>query len=178
MDNYLQILEDSLIKKVDILKRIRQLNSEQEQLLKNTGASFLVTLEGEETTQTAENDRDRFMEEIDQSMERKGELIVELSRLDNGFSQLYDRVREQLMDHKDQYKDQIRRMQDLVAEIMEKSASVQVQEKRNKKLLDEYFSNTRKELKSGRLNSKAAMDYYRNMNQTKYTHSYIMDQKK
>jgi len=177
MDNYLQILEDSLIKKVDILKCIGQLNIEQEQLLKKAGASPMISIEGVETVQNEEN-LNQFGNEIDQSMERKGELAGELSRLDDGFSQLYDRVRVQLMDQNEQYKVQIKRMQELIAEIMEKSASIQVQEKRNKKLLEEYFSNTRKALKNGRLNSKAAMDYYRNMNQVNYSQSYIMDQKK
>ena len=157
MENYLQVLEESLNKKVDVLKKIGQMNEEQERLFKE----------------------DVFSEKaFDEIIDRKGMLIDDLNKLDEGFENLYEHTRLQLLDGKEKYATQIAALQKLITKVTEMGASVQAQEARNKELADNYFLNRKKELKQGRQNSKAALNYYRNMNRSQVVQPQFMDKKK
>ena len=157
MENYLQVLEESLNKKVDVLKKIGQMNEEQERLFKE----------------------DVFSEKaFDEIIDRKGMLIDDLNKLDEGFENLYEHIRLQLLDGKEKYATQIAALQKLITKVTEMGASVQAQEARNKELADNYFLNRKKELKQGRQNSKAALNYYRNMNRSQVVQPQLMDKKK
>ena len=70
---YVQIMIDSLKKKVDILNQIAALNQEQKVLIQ---ADVLD------------------LEAFDAIVEKKGERIDTLTNLDSGFQKLYDRVKE------------------------------------------------------------------------------------
>lgn len=157
MDNYLQILEESLQKKKDVLQRIQELNLEQESILKNDPVSD-----------------DAFDETID----KKGMLIEELNKLDEGFENLYEHIREQLSENRERYKLQIAKLQQLIKEVTDSSVVVQTQEMRNRMLVEQFFLARKRKLRDGRLNSKAALDYYRNMNQSKNVQPQFMDKKK
>lgn len=157
IENYLQVLEESLFKKMNVLTLIETLNKEQEEILKHKNIS-----------------EDKFDETID----RKGELIDDLNKLDEGFEQLYENIHKQLLDNKHIYKPQITKLQTMISDIINRSVSIQVQEARNKKLADTYFMNNRKNLKQGKRSSKVAMDYYKNMNQSQIEAPLFMDQKK
>ena len=76
MENYLQVLEESLYKKLDVLDRIEKLGIRQEQILN--------------TIPVSEDD-------FDSSIEEKGRLIDELGKLDEGFESLYAHIKEQLV---------------------------------------------------------------------------------
>ena len=90
MENYLQVLEESLNKKVDVLKKIGQMNEEQERLFKE----------------------DVFSEKaFDEIIDRKGMLIDDLNKLDEGFENLYEHIRLQLLDGKEKYATQIAALQ-------------------------------------------------------------------
>ena len=157
MENYLQVLEESLNKKVDVLKKIGQMNEEQERLFKE----------------------DVFSEKaFDEIIDRKGMLIDDLNKLDEGFENLYEHIRLQLLDGKEKYATQIAALQKLITKVTEMGASVQAQEARNKELADNYFLNRKKELKQGRQNSKAALNYYRNMNRSQVVQPQFMEKKK
>ncbi len=157
MENYLQVLEESLRKKVNVLERISEVSSRQERMLKSNPVPE---------------------EDFDQSIEEKGVLIEELSKLDEGFETLYGNIREQLMAGKDRYKLQIAAIQALIAKATEQSVSIQAQEARNKLLADRFFSDRKQELQKSRKSSKAAMDYYRNMSQSQVVMPQFMDRKK
>lgn len=157
INNYLEILEESLQKKSAVLDEIIEYNRSQEKLL-------MI----EKIT----------MEDLDANMEQKDGLIRKLTELDEGFEVLYGRVKEQLSGNKDAYKVQIRRMQELISQITEKSVSIQAQEARNKKLIEDYFLKERSQLRQGKQASKAAYGYYKNMSNTGAMLSQFMDQKK
>lgn len=157
MENYLQVLEESLYKKKDVLCRIEEANNRQEEILK------------------AENVSE---DDFDQSIEEKGGFIEELNRLDAGFESLYENIREQLLDGKEKYKQQISALQKLIKEVTEKSVFIQTQEARNKVLAEKYFADRKAELQKGRRSSKIAMDYYRNMNNSQVIPPQFMDKKK
>lgn len=156
MDNYLKILEDSLLKKIKVLDSIAAYNDEQGKIFSEGNA-----------------DMDKFDEYID----KKGELIDALNRLDEGFEALYARVAQQLENNKTVYAQQIKRLQQLVQEVTAKSVSVQAQEARNKALVEEYFAKERNNLRNNRKTSKAAYDYYKSMSSVASMPPQFMDSK-
>ena len=156
-ENYLTLLEESLQEKLQVMDEIRQYNLRQQELF-----------------QTDEAD----MELFDQYVEEKGQLIDKLSALDNGFESLYARVSEELSGNRDRYRDQIRRLQELVTQVTETSVMIQAQESRNKKLVEDYFRKTRESIRMGRKSSKAAYDYYKNMSHSSVVMPQVMDKKK
>ena len=157
INNYLQVLEESLHKKMEVLNRIEELCIRQEKMLR--------------TEPVPE-------EEFDTSIDEKGKLIEELTRLDDGFENLYNRIKEQLSGGKEKYRVQIAVLQQLITEVTDKSVSIQAKETRNKALAETFFINRRKEIKSNRRSSRAAIDYYRNMSQSKVVDPQFMDKKK
>ncbi len=157
IENYLEILESSLEKKIIVLNEIENYNNEQEQLLKQEKVS---------------------MEEVDTNMEKKDELIQKLTELDEGFETLYERIREQLLTNKDAYKEQIKRIQGLISQVTDKSVSIQAQESRNKKLIEDYFIKERNQIRQGRKASKSVYSYYKSMSNVDDTSLSILDQKK
>lgn len=157
IENYLQVLEESTHKKLEVLQKIEALNKKQETLLKEEPVDE---------------------ESFDSSIEEKGRLIDELNELDKGFELLYENIRQQLLTGKDQYKEQIKRLQELINQVTAKSVSIQAQEARNNQLAENFFARSRRELEKGRRSSKAALDYYRSMNNTQSVAPQFMDKKK
>ena len=157
IDNYLEILEGSLQKKSVVLDEIIEYNKGQEQLLKNEKVSI---------------------EDLDANMEQKDGLIQKLMELDEGFEALYGRIKEQLSDNKDSYRMQIKRLQELISQITEKSVSVQAQEARNKKLIEDYFLKEKSQIRQEKKALKVAYGYYKSMSNSGAVSSQFMDQKK
>lgn len=157
IENYLQVLEESMDKKMGVLCKIEMLCARQEHILSMDPVPE---------------------EDFDRSIEEKGVLIDALSKLDEGFEGLYMQIKEQLLLSKEQYKTQIKRLQQKIAEVTEKGVAIQAQEARNKKLAENYFAKEKQELRKGRKSSKAALDYYRNMNKSQMVSSQFMDKKK
>ena len=156
MENYLKILEDSLIKKSRVLDKISAYNEEQAKIFSEGKA-----------------DLDKFDEYID----KKDQLIEELSKLDEGFDILYANVAKQLNQEREKYAVQIRSLQALVREVTDKSVSIQAQEARNKTLIEKYFAKQRESVKNNRVSSKAAYDYYKSMSAIGNMSSQFLDRK-
>lgn len=156
IENYLDILEESLQKKLAVLDEVTEQNCKQEDLLKQEKLD---------------------LEAFDTTVEKKDELIQKILKLDEGFETLYDRVREQLQANKDVYKTQIAHLQKLIAQITDKNMSVQAQEARNKKMVEDYFAKEKSAIRVGRQASKAAYGYYKNMNNTNQVPPQFLDQK-
>lgn len=143
IENYLQILEESLHKKIEILKKITAENKNQEKVLKEKPISFA---------------------QFEESVDRKSVLIEELNCLDGGFEQLYDRIKEQLLHGKEQYQKQIALLQGLIARVTEESVSIQAQEIRNKASVDRFFADSRKNIQEERVRSRQSLNYYNRLN--------------
>lgn len=155
--SYLSVLEDSLKKKSLVLDKIKAISQMQSELLK------------EEKFDVAAYDR--FVDD-------KDDCIAELEKLDEGFESLYEKIRQELISNKAMYAEQIKRIQELISEITEKSVSVQAMEARNRESVTAYFSREKKVLGQGRKSSKAAYGYYQNLNQAVRESSSYMDMKK
>ena len=150
---------DSLQKKSEVLSDIIKKNGEQSQILKEE-----------------ETDWDAF----DRNADEKMELIGQLDELDEGFDQLFERVKTLLesQEGKARFGEQIRKMQELIREITDKSASIQATEARNKQLVEQRFQQSRQKIGQSRNSSRIARDYYRNMQQMQVVSPAFLDNKK
>ena len=157
MDSLLQILQDSLSQKLDILTAVEKKNIEQTNLL---------------------TDPDVSMEVLDRNMDEKAELIEQISKLDSGFETLYDNIRKELLENKDSYKEQIWVIQQLVSEIMDKSVSIEAIESRNKAAVEMLFQNRKKSLQHRKTASSVARHYQKTAKSMNVVNSQFFDNKK
>lgn len=157
MKRYLNMMIESLEKKLAVLEEIQAANVQQSALLK--AEPF---------------DREAF----DRTMDVKGEQIEKLDGLDEGFDQLYRQVREFLPAHKDEFHSEIARMQDLIRQISEKSVSIQVGEQRNKSALESVIRRENGKLRAMQNKSRIMQSYASNMNQINLVDPQFMDRKK
>lgn len=157
LGSLLQILQESLQQKLDILGAIEGKSKEQAEML--SGSEVVL-------------------QDIDRNMDEKAELIERLTKLDTGFEALYDNIREALQNNKDSYKKEIANIQDLIRSVMEKSASVEVLEKRNKVAIETYFSDRKKELQHRKTASSVVQQYYKAANKLNVINPLFLDKKK
>ena len=115
MENQLTILSESLDKKLEVLQKIREYNKRQEEIFSAEKVDMSL---------------------FDDAVEEKQRLIDEVVRLDEGFEILYEKLARELEGNKERYAAQIRELQAKVAKVTELSVSVQAQEARNKKLVE------------------------------------------
>lgn len=153
---YIAVLIQSLEKKRELLDKIIAKNKEQKYLFEDEGS-----------------DPDR----LEENMKEKSEFIDQLNELDEGFRQIYDRVKMTLQGNKDSYKEEIRTMQGLITEITEKSATVQAQEQRNRALAEKRFANVKKGIRKARTSNQAASRYYKSMANLNVVDSQFLDEK-
>lgn len=157
METQLDILSESLDKKLLVLKRIQEYNRIQEESFRNGQMKLL---------------------DFDEAVEEKGRLIEELNRLDEGFALLYERLSQELKDNRQRYTVQIRALQQKVAQVTELSVAIQAQERRNKKLVEDFFAGQRAEIGKNRKTSKAAYGYYKSMSGADFVRPRFFDDKK
>ena len=155
--SYLNILQDSLIKKLELLDQIEKKSSEQSEMIKVSNVDLAL---------------------VDANMDEKAKLIDEILKLDTGFESIYEKVREQLLANKEQFKVQIHNLQGLISKVTEKSTAIQAIEARNKAQMDIVFATQKKEVQNRRNAMSVARDYYQNMNKVKHVSPQFMDHKK
>lgn len=156
-NSYVLILIQSLEKKSKILDNIIEMNQEQKKIL----SEF-------------ELDMDAF----ENNLEDKSQLIEDLVFLDQGFEDVYGRVKEDLISNTEEYAEEVRVMKSLIQEITDKSMQVQVEEQRNKKLATNKFAFEKKKLGEKKVSNRVANEYYKRMAKIDYTDSQMIDKKK
>ena len=77
-------------------------------------------------------------------------LVSELLKMDEGFTSLFNRVKEQLLANKEQYSNEIKAMQQLIREVTELGVKVEAQEARNKSVVEERFRSMRKKIQNAK----------------------------
>ena len=156
-ETYIEIMIQSLNKKLQVLDAIIEQNVKQKEILENPKST---------------------VEEFDATVEAKSTLIEQMQQLDSGFEKLFDRVKEELADKKEDYTDSIVTMQNCIRRVTDKSMEIQVQEARNRDLMVRKFAFVRETAKNVRTNSKVANQYYKNMMKLNYVAPQFMDNKK
>jgi hypothetical protein len=152
-----QILAQSLEKKNQVLDRIIEQTEQQERLLKQD-----------------ELDMDR----LNSMLDKQGELVEELDKLDRGFEAVYDRTREELLKNRDSYKVLIEQMQKAIQDITAKVAKINAGNMRNKLLAENQFKKQRKSIGQSLSKTKVARSYYNSMNNLNHVQPQFYDSKK
>ena len=137
-NSYIEILKQSLTKKIELLDTIMALNV----------------------------------------LQKEADLVEQLSKLDDGFSQIYDRVRADLTENRGAYSEDIAQMKRDITAIMDKSTAIQSQEKRNQVLMQQKFTSVKKQIKEVKKSRQAVNSYYRNMMKMGTPGSTFLDDKK
>lgn len=156
-NSYIEILKQSLTKKIELLDTIMALNVLQKDMLENP---------------------DLDPDELEENLNRKAELVEQLSKLDDGFSQIYDRVRADLTENRGAYSEDITQMKRDITAIMDKSTAIQSQEKRNQVLMQQKFTSVKKQIKEVKKSRQAVNSYYRNMMKMGTPDATFLDDKK
>lgn len=156
-NSYIEILKQSLTKKIELLDTIMALNVLQKDMLENP---------------------DLDPDELEENLNRKADLVEQLSKLDDGFSQIYDRVRTDLTENRGAYSEDIAQMKRDITAIMDKSTAIQSQEKRNQVLMQQKFTSVKKQIKEVKKSRQAVNSYYRNMMKMGTPGSTFLDDKK
>ena len=155
--DYVVMLRESLQKKVSLLKDISIRNEEQKAILEDPNAT-----------------PDEFQSNVDD----KDELVQQIVALDEGFDGIFKKVEAEISEHKAEYADEIRRMQELIREITDLSERVRSQEKINSDLARAKFSTIKTQVKKVRQGQKAVNNYYNNMMRANYYDPQFFDNKK
>ncbi|PWT26147.1 hypothetical protein [Butyrivibrio fibrisolvens] len=131
-ETYLDMMETSLIKKIEVMKQIEAQNIRQKEAL---------VME------------DGFDEEtFDDAVRIKSGLIDRLTELNEGFAGLYDKVKDDITADKSRYRIQIEHMQDLIRAVTDISNTIEIQETRNKEIADNIYSGVYSGLKKNGIN--------------------------
>lgn len=156
MESQLTILSESLDRKLEVLQKIQEYNKRQEEIFSAQNVDI---------------------SQFDAAVEEKQRLIDEVVRLDDGFEILYEKLAKELEGNRQRYAVQIRELQAKVTKVTELSVSVQAQEARNKKLIENYFAGERTKIGQRRKSAKSAFDYYKSMSGAGYVPPQMYDSK-
>ncbi len=154
---YIRMMLDILSKKELSLKALLELTTAQEKILKEE-----------------EFDEDGF----DDIIKQKREHLRKIEEFDNGFQSIYNRVAEELKDHKEEYKEQVLEMQRLITVITDYGVRITALEEKNKNSLETKFREKKQSIRQFKVSKQTADKYYKNMIGMKTGASYFMDQKK
>lgn len=154
---YTHILIESLKKKKEALKEILGYTKEQEELL----------------------NQENFEEEVFENfIDKKQKYIEVINKLDEGFELTFERVKEELGEHKEMFKNEILTLQGLIREVTEVSTQIQVLENRNKVSFENKMRVKRDNIKKARLSSQSVSKYYQNTANAYNGESIFLDKKK
>lgn len=160
MDNYLKIMIDSLVKKSEYLRDIIEKNNLQEKCIQGKDYD--------------EIDWDAF----NLLVTEKEILIDRINTMDEGFQSLYDRIKEQITDNKDKYKDEIATIQNLIRTVTDQSVEITTGEERNRRQIEKIMGARKKVIRGKRNSLKVAQSYYQSMRGHATEDLSMMDKKK
>ncbi len=140
--DYIVMLRESLEKKADILRVILIRNREQSAILQDPNTT---------------------PEDLEKNMEMKSELIDRIIMLDDGFEQLFNRVKNILDEDRQTYADEIKLMQGLIRQISDLTADVEASEYRNREYAKARFANIKKDVREIKKSNDVITSYYKNM---------------
>ncbi len=154
---YVGILSDSLKRKKAYLDEIAELTVKQGELAA----------------------QDKFDEEaFGETVDKKETLINNINEIDKGFTSVYDRIRENLLQEKDIYKVELKNIQALINSCMDKGNEIEVLEERNRQKLEVIFAGERKNLRQVKNSRSVANRYYKTMANGMVNDAMLYDRKK
>ncbi len=157
LQNYLRILADTLSQKEQVLGQILILTRTQSEL--------------------AEHDELDEMA-FSNSVNEKEVLIARINQLDDGFTSIYERIRQDVIDQGGLYDTEIRKMQEQIKSCVGIGNEIRVLEERNHAKLTGHFASKKEAYKVKANANSAARSYHQAMTGGQYHASAFMDQKK
>ena len=154
---YLEVLVQSLKKKLMILNQLAVLNQDQRDILQDENA-----------------DPDAF----DINVRDKDRLIQQIVELDAGFDEVYAHIKSLMERDHSAYEEQLQEMRELIRLIMAKDASVRAEEQRNYALAQRKFASVKSKVREVKASQKMVNSYYRTMMGQKSGDSMFLDNKK
>lgn len=145
MDDYVQIMLDSLQRKARILDILIEKNKQQRDIV------------ADKTFEDINWDKFNIL-----VAEKEAE-INRIIDMDSGFQALYDKVSDQLKDNKDRYANQIKEMQNIIKTLEEKSIEIRTGEDRNRALIEQVMMGRKNTIRQARSSLKAVTSYYKSM---------------
>lgn len=157
-ETYMQILIDTLKKKLGVLNEIYKITKQQEELLRVSN----------------------FDEpEFEKTIEKKEIRIRELERCDQGFETVYSHIREELQRNPQKYSEEGPKLKQLICCCTDLGVAVEALEQQNRLRFEQGILSKRQEIKRFHVKNQAANTYYRHMaNQHQEGNSYFLDKKK
>ena len=153
----IKILRDCMTRKENILNNLIDMTREQEAYL--SGDEFDVDV-------------------FDGMIDAKNLMLDELNSVDNGFENVYNRVRDELKDNSSSYADEIRDLKNCIREITSLSMQLQALEERNRSRLEKIFSSKQVEITGYKRASNQVSAYYQTMTGNSAALNSIVDKKK
>ncbi len=154
---YIQMLIESQEKKISLLEEALELDEKQLELIRSENPD---------------------LDEIESSLDRKGRIVEELDKLDDGFESVYAKVRDELIENKEAHKDEIKRLQELISKITELLVKIQAEELRGNDEVERFLKSRKSRLKGNKSSVKAANTYALNMRKVNKIDSFFVDKKK
>lgn len=153
---YLEVLIQSLRKKLVVLNQISILNQEQREILRDENI-----------------DPDTF----ELNVKNKGALIDQLNVLDAGFDEVYAHIKELMERDHGAYTEELKQMQKLIRLIMEKDTKVRAEEQRNYELAQRVFSDIKSKVREVKASQKMVSSYYKTIAGQKAADAMFLDNK-
>lgn len=154
---YVNIMQESLLRKKQYLEQILELTREQEQIAR-----------------AEKFDEDAFGTAID----KKEVLIDNVNEIDKGFSSVYDRVRAEVLSDQELYRDELGSMQTLIKECVDLGMEIEVLEERNRAVLEQVFAVGFQGIRQVKQSKQIANKYYKSMSNGNVNDSMLYDRKK
>ena len=154
---YLELLIQSLKKKLLLLNQIIVLNQQQKEMLM---------------------DENLDPDTLDVNVREKDELISQVTQRDDGFDEVYAHIADLMKKNHSDYEEELDRMRELIRQIMAKDASIRTDEQRNYELAQKKFARVKKQIREVKTSQKMVNRYYQNMMQQRQADIQYMDNKK
>lgn len=154
---YLDVLIQSLRKKLVLLNRIAILSKEQRELLQ---------------------DEDMTPDAFDLNVRDKDDLVQQIVVLDAGFDEVYAHIKDLMERDHAMYEDRLSQMRELIRQIMAKDASIRAEEKRNYELAQRKFASIKTKVREMKASQKMVSSYYKSMMRQKPGEAAFLDNRK
>lgn len=155
-ENYVQVLIDTITKKEETLRKILEITRRQELLSKQEVYSS---------------------DEMEETLNEKEIQIARINYLDEGFQSVYDRVRSEVRNNIEKYRQDVLTLQERIRTCTEIANEIQVLEERNRNRFSALFSKTRTEYSTSKTRANVAQNYFKTMNNSKVMDAYFVDKK-
>ena len=115
---------------------------------------------------------------FDAIVDEKSDIIEKLNQNDEGFTAVFDRIKDDLKSQMGKYSSYIEQIKSGIANVTNKSTSLMALEQRTKTRVENAFKRQKKEYNNSKTSSRVATNYYNAMNKMNFVDPQLMDSKK